>query len=294
MGENMKFTFLGTGAAERYPGLWCTCRYCMKARKEGGRNIRRNSSAYFAKDCLIDFPAEGYSQAERLGIDLLSAKLLLVTHSHEDHFYPQSLLWRYRPREAEKMSEEERFEQGYSRQQELPLLHIFGNQCTYDEMIRVFGEESLEEFAIRFTVPEPYQEYECSGVRFIPMVAAHTDRGSAKGLIYAVETQGKSFLYASDSGPYPEKTKACIAAQKFDAVIMEQTFGYAKKGDSHMDWDRAEEAMRFFEEAGVWKKEPRIYWTHMSPHRTPPHCELEELLKDTPIIPAYDGMQIEI
>ena len=75
---------------------------------------------------------------------------------------------------------------------------------------------------------------------------------------------------------------------------MEETFGYAKKGNFHMDWDHAMEAMNFFEKAGVWKKEPRIYWTHMSPHRTPPHADLEELLNGTPITPAYDGLRIEL
>ena len=131
----MEFTFLGTGAAEQYPGLWCTCPYCTKARKLGGKNIRRTSSAHFAGDCLIDFPPETFSQAEKYGIDLLASKLLLVTHSHEDHFYPQLLYWRFRPKEAEAMSEEERFIQGLSRQQELPLLHIFGNQCTYEKLM---------------------------------------------------------------------------------------------------------------------------------------------------------------
>ena len=52
-------------------------------------------------------------------------------------------------------------------------------------------------------------------------------------MIYIVEAQGKTFLYASDSGPYTERTKDCIAAHRFDAVIMEETFGYAKKGIPH-------------------------------------------------------------
>ena len=65
----MEFTFLGTGAAEQYPGLWCTCPYCTRARKLGGKNIRRTSSAHFAGDCLIDLPPETFSQAEKYGID---------------------------------------------------------------------------------------------------------------------------------------------------------------------------------------------------------------------------------
>ncbi|WP_195415668.1 MBL fold metallo-hydrolase [Enterocloster citroniae] len=290
----MEFTFLGTGAAEQYPGLWCTCEYCTKARKMGGRNIRHTSSGHFAGDCLIDFPPETFTQGERYGVDLLASRLLLVTHSHEDHFYPQLLYWRYRPKEAADMSEEEKFKRGYSRQQELPTLYIYGNQCTYHTLADHFNGQDLEDFAIKFIVPELYQEYECNGVRFVPMEASHIDRGSSKGLIYIVEAQGKTFLYASDSGPYTERTRKCIAAHKFDAVIMEQTFGNADKGNYHMDWDHAMEAMEFFKDAGIWKNKERIYWTHMSPHKTPPHSELEKMLEGTPITPAYDGLKIEI
>ena len=290
----MKFTFLGTGAAEQYPGIWCTCEYCSKARKLGGKNIRKTSSAHFGEDCLIDFPPETFAQAYEYGIDLLKSKLLLITHSHEDHFYPQLLYWRYRPKEAEHMSEQERMERGYSRQQDLPMLHIFGNRCSYNALVNLFNSEQPEEFAIDFTIPELYREYGANGVRFIPMVASHIDRGNERGLIYIIESQGKTFLYATDSGPYVEETRKCIAAHKFDAVIMEQTFGYAKKGSFHMDWEHAMDTMRFFDEAQIWKNEPRIYWTHMSPHTTPPQVELEELLKETPIVPAYDGLKIEI
>ena len=294
----MELTFLGTAAAEQYPGLWCTCEYCRKARRLGGKNIRRTSSVHFAGDCLIDFPPEEFSQAEKYGIDLTSSRLLLVTHSHEDHFYPQLLYWRYRPKEAENLSERQRFERGYSRQQDLPVLHIYGNECVYQEMMGLFKRQGqlndLKEFAVEFTVPKLYNEYECNGVRFIPMEASHMDQGDKKGIIYIIEAQGKTFLYACDSGPYCQKTADCIAAHRFDAVIMEQTFGYAKKGEYHMDWDHGMETLEFFREAKIWKSEPRVYWTHMSPHRTPPHEELEELLKGTAVTPAYDGMKIEL
>lgn len=189
----MEFTFLGTGAAEQYPGLWCTCEYCTKARKMGGRNIRHTSSGHFAGDCLIDFPPETFTQGERYGVDLLASRLLLVTHSHEDHFYPQLLYWRYRPKEAADMSEEEKFKRGYSRQQELPTLYIYGNQCTYHTLADHFNGQDLEDFAIKFIVPELYQEYECNGVRFVPMEASHIDRGSSKGLIYSLKPRERRF-----------------------------------------------------------------------------------------------------
>lgn len=291
----MKLTFLGTSAAEQYPGIWCTCDYCNRARKLGGRNIRRTSSVHFAKNCMIDFPPEVFSQARNCGIDLLPVSLLLVTHSHEDHFYPQLFYWRYMPDEGAGLSKEERNERAYCRQQELPTLHMFGSQRAYETLLRFLHGKKMENFALDFTVVEPYKEYEREGVKFVPMIGSHMDSDGQRGLIYIVEAQGKTFLYAVDSGPYTEETRACIAQHKYDAIIMEQTGGYAESKDGmHMTWKTAMNEMKFFEEAGIWKQEPHIYWTHMSPHKTPPHTDLEQLLQDTPITPAYDGMEIDI
>ena len=124
-----------------------------KGQKIGRKKHPADQLRAFAGDCLIDFPPETFSQAEKYGIDLLTSKLLLVTHSHEDHFYPQLLYWRYRPKEAEELPEEERFARGLSRQQELPVLHIFGNACTYQKLMENFGGQSLEESALTFTHP---------------------------------------------------------------------------------------------------------------------------------------------
>lgn len=51
---HMKLTFLGTGAGEGYPGLWCKCPHCDYARKHGGKNIRANSCAVIDEDMLLD------------------------------------------------------------------------------------------------------------------------------------------------------------------------------------------------------------------------------------------------
>lgn len=291
----MKLTFLGTAAAEQYPGIWCTCDYCTRARQLGGKNIRKTSAIHFADNCLIDFPPEVFSQADRFGVNLMDSRLLLVTHSHEDHFYPQLLTWRYRPKDASTLSQEEMHRRGYARQQELPVLHIFGNRCTLDILEKFLAGRPMEDFAMDYTVVEPYKEYQCENVTFVPLVASHKDREEEKGLIYVVSTGGKTFLYASDSGTYQEKTRHWISRFQYDAIIMEETRGYAEEfGGNHMHWDAAMDEMRFFESAGVWKDKPRIYWTHMSPHRTPPQTDLEKLLKNTPVIPAYDGLRVEI
>lgn len=41
----MKIKYLGTGAAEGIPALFCRCAICNEARKRGGRELRTRSQA---------------------------------------------------------------------------------------------------------------------------------------------------------------------------------------------------------------------------------------------------------
>lgn len=41
----MKITYYGTAAGEAWPGVFCRCELCEKARALGGRNIRTRSRA---------------------------------------------------------------------------------------------------------------------------------------------------------------------------------------------------------------------------------------------------------
>ena len=90
----MKLTFLGTGAGEGYPGLWCECPHCDYARKHGGKNVRTNSCAVLDESLLIDIGPGCFDNAARFGVNLCHVTSLLITHPHEDHLYPQHLTWR--------------------------------------------------------------------------------------------------------------------------------------------------------------------------------------------------------
>ncbi len=56
----MKLTYLGTGAAEGVPSLFCQCDNCKQSRALGGRNIRSRSQALINGELLIDFPADTF------------------------------------------------------------------------------------------------------------------------------------------------------------------------------------------------------------------------------------------
>jgi phosphoribosyl 1,2-cyclic phosphate phosphodiesterase len=291
----MKITFLGTGSAELYPGIWCQCDYCTYAREKGGRNIRFTSSIHFADTCLVDFPADIANKALLYGLDLLPVNLMLCTHSHEDHFDPQMLYWRYREFGVDTMPEETKYDAApASRYKDLPLLSIYGNRKILKKMEPIFRDKELADYALDFHLPEAYREYHQNGVDFIPMIASHHDRDGERGLIYWIRAQGKSFLYATDSDTFIDRTRDCIKANKVDAVIMEATGGLRKGSSGHMNLERAKREVEFFCEKNIFTGEPKVIFTHLSPHRTPPHDLFCKMLEGTCMEPAYDGMALNL
>ena len=290
----MKITFLGTSAAEYYPGIWCSCEYCDYARTHGGRNIRFTSSIHFADKCLIDLPVDIVNKAMQYHIDLLPTELLLFTHSHEDHFYPQTLHWRYKHYGTEKIQGEEMYNAPCARFTDLPLLSVYGNRKVFKKMEEIFGDRELADFAMDYCIPECYREYHSKDIDFIPMIANHNDTDGERGLIYLVSAQGRTFLYATDSGAYIDRTRDCIKAHKVDVIIMEATFGTRDIGDGHMTLDRAKKEADFFCNNNVFRGQPKVILTHMSPHRCPPYDRMAEILRGTCMESAWDGMILEL
>lgn len=90
----MKIKYLGTAAAEGWPGLFCHCESCEKARKLGGKNLRTRSQVVIDDTLLVDFPPDTYAHVLYQDLDLKDIRTLIITHSHQDHFYPLDLAMR--------------------------------------------------------------------------------------------------------------------------------------------------------------------------------------------------------
>lgn len=88
----MKIKFLGTAAYEGVPSLFCTCRVCQKAMKEGGRELRSRSQAIINDELLLDFPPDTVWHFQRFGLDWAKIGDCLITHDYSDHLYPEGAL----------------------------------------------------------------------------------------------------------------------------------------------------------------------------------------------------------
>lgn len=286
----MRFIFLGTSAGEQYPAFWCRCENCRKARDKGGKNIRKSSCAWISPDCLIDFPPEIFMQAARFNIPIIETNFFLITHSHEDHFFPYLLAWR-------KMSSNIKLPPDKSslgpRFSALKTLQIFGNNTVCTKTKKYLNKD-LNEYAIKINRAVPFQKFELGKMKIIPILANHPD-GEEKGLNYIIQKDGKTIFYGLDTGWFLPESEIYLKKCKFDLVVLEGTFGYAGEcGNEHFNFKKLLAAHQLFEKGKLLKKNACFLVSHLSPHFSPPHDEIAPIMRRKGIIVAYDGMEIKL
>lgn len=298
----MKITFLGTGAGEGYPGLYCECPNCTYAREHGGRNIRTNTATLLDDDTLLDMNDTCPVTAARLGISLARVRRLLITHSDDDHLSSQVLWWRFGGHNDQSQTDEalfalplsEKMKRSAPRFTSVPTLDVYGNRATKHALMQIrpqiFDEPSPQQVA--YHEIREGNEYVSGDVTFAPIRAQHGYAGFCHN--YILTRGGKTLLYATDTGGYDEDMLAIVLSQKYDCVIMEGTLGLGASLDGHMSLEKNLRFQKLLRENGCWKHDERMYLTHMSPHWTPPHDQYVEMLADKGLSVAWDGLQIEI
>ena len=164
----MKIQYLGTAAAEGWPGLFCRCEACRRAGELRGRNVRTRSQALIDGRLLLDFPCETYAHMLLHGVDLPNIHSCLITHCHEDHFYYLDL---------------ENRSKGYAQDMN-GLLTLYGN----DRMV-----QTLRDWSAGFSSPRQVDFRELARlfsftgavIKNVALQAAYlaADRGGAIGLL---------------------------------------------------------------------------------------------------------------
>lgn len=287
----MKLTFLGTGAGETYPGYWCECPHCTYARKHRGKNLRTNSSMVIDEELLIDMGPSCFDNAARFGVNLSKLKTLLVTHPHEDHLYPQHLRWRNTDESLLPLTYVEKMRHGGPRFTDIPQLNIYGNSFVMETLRKSLDD--MEELKINLHEIKEGKEEKTDGYRILPVRGNH---GSQQGFShsYIIQKDGKTLLYALDSGSYDEDQFALIQEYQYDAVIMEGTTGLNEQYGGHMCLVNNIRIRERLKENKCLRENSRFLLTHLSPHWCPPHDWYESIVASEGLELAYDGLQIEI
>lgn len=273
----MKLTFLGTGASEGIPSLFCPCPLCRHAREEGGKDVRHRASALVNQDLLIDLSPDTFSRAIQLGLDFSSLQHLLITHTHYDHFYARELMNLIPPRAA------------------LPddfRLKILSSGNTMRELLHDLPPRHMKQLTphIEFVELQAFAPYTAGDYTILPLKARH---GTPLPLIYSIEAGGKRILYATDSGFFPEETWDCIAGMPFDLVILDCTFADGGSANHMSIEDNFTVKKRLYQQKNISDGTP-VLATHFSHENGLDHRALADRLRIYGILPAWDGMAQEL
>lgn len=275
----MDILFLGTAAAEGWPGMFCKCDACLRARRLGGKEIRTRSSIMIDKKYKIDFPPDTYMHVLKYGLELEKVEHLLITHSHSDHFYPADLKMRQEPFAH--------FEEGP------PLLHIYGDRYV-EEGMKASGLFECGEEVCRlvFQRVEGFVPFEAGDMLVTPLKADHYPSKGAFN--YLIRTHGITILYGLDTGWFPEETWEFLSTVRLDVAILDCTNGPMPGMKNHMGVGAVVAARERFIEMGSADDSTTFIATHFSHNGGYSHEELERSLSPAGIIVAYDGMCITV
>lgn len=208
----MKLKYLGTGAYEGVPGIFCDCPACRYAKKAGGKNIRTRSQAIVDGKLLLDFPADTYMHMLHEGLDLYDIHTCLITHRHSDHLYQKDIMARGK---------------AYSHYQGKPLT-VYASKASYEDIMDAMRRYGLEQegCVIAVQIQELMKPFETEGYHITPLPANHAE--NADPVFYIIEKDGKRLLYAHDTGYFPTESWVYLEEKKmyFDCVSLDATLFY--------------------------------------------------------------------
>lgn len=272
----MKVKYLGTAAAEGWPGIFCGCQYCREARKKGGKNIRTRSGALINDSLMVDFPPDTYYHIINFNIDLSQLKHLVITHSHEDHFYTKDLALR---------------KLGFAYLDERSVLNIYGNKAVESIMNQIIDNDAMLKRYLDIHYVPPFETFEAGDIKVTSLKALHDPKEDCYIYIFE-DTDGKRMLYGNDTGIFPEETWEYIKGHYFNLVSLDCTSGAERDGNYHMGLPDDIKVKERLIEIGCADEATKFVVTHFSHNGRLLHDELVELAKPHGFDVAYDGFEV--
>ena len=286
----MDLLFLGTGAAEAIPAMFCRCDYCARARKSGGRDLRTRSSFRIDAKHQIDMSPDCYKQAMDNRLDFFDLEHLLITHSHDDHFDFMQLL----SRECAVPTSDRPLYVYMQREGASWAIDLFSRHMDPKDMAAC-----LKKYRI---VPLDYfQEFRAGELDALAIKANHAGYGAGEfGLNFLIRLpDGRKLLYATDTGWYQDETWDCLRGKKADIVILEATFGdrldRGEHPEGHLDVRSASETLATMSDIGFIEPETRVYITHINHKHSMLHDDMQLAFDSSRVraTVAYDGLRID-
>ncbi len=278
-----ELVLLGTGAADGWPNPFCRCASCQAVRAAGER--RTHTSALLDGAVLIDCGPDTPAAATAAGTDLAGVRHLLLTHDHFDHVAGQALLMRSWAQAAEPL--------------EVigppAALAVCRDWIGADDPVRLCPVAPGETIAL-----PPGPGNAPGGYRVTVLAAEHRSVTGEPGVLYDITALGADgertarLLWACDTGPLPAATLDAAAGARYDAVLLEQTFGRrTDHGADHHDLVTFPRTLAALRAGGAITERTDTVAVHLS-HHNPPPGELARILAGWDTRLGADGMTLRL
>lgn len=275
----MKIKYLGTAAAEGIPAIFCQCEICRKAMELGGRNIRTRSQALIDETLLIDFPADTYAHFLKEKFPLSKIKACLITHSHSDHLYPIEIEMR---------------KDDYAHIENKEPLTFYGDESAYSLLRQAIEKVHIEENVVKNVLITPFVSFETEGYFVMPIRASHDSWSSP--VVYLIEKDGKSLLYAHDTSDFIEESWNCLKkfGKKIDFISFDCTAGTAPmQYVGHMNLQRCIDMRKKMVRLGLADSSTICVLNHFSHNgENVLYDTLSEIAQKEGFLVSYDGMEM--
>jgi phosphoribosyl 1,2-cyclic phosphate phosphodiesterase len=209
---------------------------------------------------------------------------VLFTHTHSDHFFRETPLFRTFAEERKHTA----------------VLNMYFSPEAYTLAEKLYSGEApcYSEDFIRLHRLDYYNSYTISDYTVVPLKGRHTtadESVSANYLIYLPE--GKTMYYALDSGYFYEETFEYLQDKHLDVLVLECTYPIEHKGEqNHMDLTTVCATLDELYRRHTIDADTTVYLSHICGYGKT-HSEIEQYWenKNTPckIIVAYDGLTID-
>lgn len=262
----MELLMLGTGAADGWPNPFCECTSCAAALASG--TVRGHTAALLDNRILLDCGPEVPRAASRSGRTLAAVEHILLTHSHPDHLGPMALLFRSWAGRTEP-------------------LQVLGPPDALDLCRDWVGPHD----PVTFTPLADDQSITLGTYDVRALEATH----EVPTLLYDIADQsGSRIFWATDTGPLAPSTIAQLENVSFDALFLEETFGFkTDHGTGHHDLPSFARTVSALREVGAVTDRTDIVAVHLGHHNPLAH-ELSAALEQSGARTVPDGTVLHI
>lgn len=277
----MIIKYLGTGAAEGIPAVFCHCEICQYARLHKGKNIRTRSQALIDGKLLIDFGPDTYMHSLRYDIEMADIQVCFITHSHDDHLYLEDIRARRKSRANLKP--------------DTPILKVYGGKGVKNVLKPRDDGFITKDNSVRFFELKAFEQVEVlSEYKVTALPAVH---GTESPFVYVIEKEGKTFLYGHDTDYFEETVWDYLRDNGiyFNAVSLDCTEVIKHiEYQGHMNFEKMQNmCSRLIQEKCI-DENTLIIANHISHNGLANYETAAEVGEKLGFVVSYDGMKIDI